>query len=416
MQLRGETLTTSCVALALAVFCLMLTPAKVLAHGDEVHDEEETEEVQPKKLKPRRLPRNFSIDEDTLERPSSSSSPSRVSGGFFITQDLSLISDDGLSPQVSSRVSSTRVSTTKHTPGDKHKASDGHDHHHAIVSRCPTATRCHAGEDHSVATPDSGGGSGTTTSGFAPVFNFKMGYRVGDALSFSLNVFADTVSGARDPGLGVHYIFPIATQLSGLVSLSATVPLTQASRDNAKFTTVTGSLITLYQSGSFYGGVGGFVSGSAYGDSQAAPVQGAATSRSVIRKGADPSGSTNHTHDEKQSQTQSAQQTSLVNRELVRTGGFLYLGTALTKGLSLTASAGLGSIYREEGDLGWVTDVTVARLAYGTGGLQGSVAFSLLSDSRGTDGLSAPSQPFLGFRLQYLFGEQSTIGIISNAQ
>lgn len=328
--------------------------------------------------------------------------------GFFVSLDVPMI---GNSEEPIASTAQNQSGTVHHA-GDQHKALDGHDHHHGVLAFvCPTGSRCHGGEDHSAPTPDSSAGQGGSSSVLTPIATVKAGYAFSKVLSLGVNVSTDFSSGVKDPTFGPSLLFPIADRYQGIFSILASAPLSGYSRDNGKITTLTGSLNTLYSSDDGFFAGGGFqVSGSFYGNASnntSSSMNNTNTKSAIRYHNEPPTPSTNHTET-----TQAAQLQVLNPQELVRTGGSLFTGLMLTDRISANISLGLGTTYKDDQSFGWLTDITVARLGYSASGFTGGVAFSFLSDSKGTEAITFPSEPFIGLKIQYVFGALSTLGIV----
>lgn len=354
--------------------------------------------------------------EDSYSRRETRNRPSKnpFAVGFFVSFDLPMItnSEDALSTTTNTQ------SGTVHHSGDQHKALDGHDHHHGIIGRsavfrCPSGSRCHGGEDHSAPTQDGSGQNGASSSVLTPVATVKSGYAFSREVSLGLNVSTDFSSGLKDPTVGPSLLFPIGSRYKGMLSLLAAIPLSSTSRENAKITTLTGSINTLYHShDGFFAGGGLLVAGSFYGSADSNPSSPTSSSRSAVRYHNGEMPSQTHTETE-QTNALHAEGVGVSNPlELVRTGGSLFTGLMLSDRVSANLSLGIGTTYKDDQSFGWLSDVTVARLGYSLDGFTGAVAFSFLSDPKGSETIPFPSEPFIGLKIQYIFGALSTLGIV----
>lgn len=308
----------------------------------------------------------------------------RFAFGLYLTQDFSLLSDS--LPSGSTQKAASQSSTNE----------DGHAHRHALSFQ-----PLHGGEDHSV--PLTGDvPSGANSSAFSPVLNVKGGYELVGNLAAVLNVGVEFTNGVRDPSLGLFYQFPIADRLAAIVGVQASVPLSKTSQTNDKITTLTGSVTTLYQANRFFAGVGGSIAGSFYRQTAGTSTSHEHSATGVVRPAVAASTAS----------PTAAQAAATQAVDLFSSNGSFFLGVVLTNEISLSTNAGLTGIYREDKTFNYVTDATLARLAYSSSGFMGSVAFSFLSDPKYRDAIYLPDQPYLGLKIQYVFGRPSTLGVI----
>lgn len=370
-----------------------------LAFSDEDYsDDDYLQDSSPSDVEKVRVlrPRSLASTSDPsfrTARYSSSNEPSRFSFGVFVGWDLSVSASDQL----------------QETQGSNHVEGDGHEHGllgRGVTSKCPLGTRCHAGEDHSVSILD---GSGGVSGGSLPVITLKGGYRLTQGLSLSASIPIDLAGGVRDLAIGPNLSFRLSPSFLANLSLTATAPISTASREEGKLTTITLALNTLWLSrgGKYFAGAGLYGSGIVY---RPGPEGTASTSRGVAKIRAHIETQSGQDHDEHDG-TELLSSTSGIG-ELVRTGVSTYAGLSLTDNLSANVSFGAGTVYLTEGPLNFVTDATLARVAYSSSGFMGAVGFSLLSDPKGTPNFTLPTQPYVGFKLQYVFGRLSTLGIV----
>ena len=368
--------------LALSSVACLLWATAAHAHGGETHAP--TRPVSRRSGNTRPLPVRRAPAEPVRESPVST-----VSVGLVLSQEFSL-------------------ATVAPTPGLQGAPDNHPGHTHAVIAACPPPARCHAGEDHS------GGAAGAPESiganGGGPSLGVKVGLALTPAIAVLVGAGAGLSSGLADLTLGLSFYSSLTNSLGGILVLSASAPTSTASRDKAKVTTLAGSLTAMYQAGSFFIGGGGGISGSIYGDlpRASAPAQPISTRyhgnepHAPVTPPATAPGTTRGTA-----------QTSA--RELLRGGGNGFLGVMLTDNFSATASAGLSRFMNEDDSTGWSTDATPLRLAFTSGGLQAAAAFSLISAPEESQNPALPTQPFLGLRLQYIFGTLSNLGILPMA-
>lgn len=278
-------------------------------------------------------------------------------------------------------------SSTTPAPGTAapQPANDGHNHTHARGALdVDTVPVSHAGEDHSAPPPsDPGGlgGGGSTT--FSPVVTVKGGYRMLDDVALVLSVPAQVNTGLRDPSVGAFYHSVFTHELGAMFGLQAFAPLSTASQNANKMTALAASATTLYESGRFFGGVGGSLGPTFYNGAPRTPAAATTTPAAAS------------------------------TRELFTTNLNAYAGIAFARRWSVSAAGNLTGFYREDRNFAWMTDLTLARLAYTQGGFLGALGYTLVSGTPTAGSLPAPSQSMVGFRLQYVFGSQTTLGVLA---
>lgn len=257
----------------------------------------------------------------------------------------------------------------------------------------------------------------------ATVLNARAGYQLTDVASLYVNLGGSFQRGIMDPALGVAFRFPFSRQVSGILSLQGTLPLSSYSRDVSRITTLTGSAGPVYYAspsgGLFLGGIG-FLSYSFYRsdsgtngmpqNNMSGDMGGMSGNTGGMGKMAMGPMPTN------QSSPMTMTGMDMNTREIMRSGGNAFLGYQFNPSIGVNTGAGISASYRDDDTTMWMLDVTVARATYSFDSLQASATFSLMSDHMKNEGmLGPPNLPFIGFRLQYVFGNEATLGGATNS-
>lgn len=231
------------------------------------------------------------------------------------------------------------------------------------------------------------------------------GYQLSRVTSLTVAALTDFQQGFGDPTLGVSFNFPLTRGLMGMASFEAAAPLSTISRDNSKITTLIISAGPMYHKYGYSLSLMGFGTYSFYrsDDDPMARPQSGGMDDMPMGKMATPGGSMG-------SMMNMSGMSGMNSRELMRHGGMVSFGYPIVRNLMGATSASLLASYREDESISWMTDATLLRLSYLWEGFAGSLGFSFMSDMKNDQTITAPTQPFIGFRLQYVFGDHMTLG------
>lgn len=225
-----------------------------------------------------------------------------------------------------------------------------------------------------------------------PVLEARVGYGLAPQLAGFVFGGADTNVGANDPGLGLSYHFPVATSFSVLGTLTGTFPVSTASRDTGRSTTIEGAAQPVFTSrGWFVGATASFAFHALSSTGSSTAEEDSSFSAFTPR-------------------TQSSSLTATADRAQTSTRGSFFAGYDVTESFSASLGAGVESQYLDSGFFSWTTDATLARLSVAGAGLTASASFGLVSPAT-TQSPTLPDQPVMGLRLQYVFGETDSLGL-----
>lgn len=265
------------------------------------------------------------------------------------------------------------------------------------------------GESATAETPTSGASG---TSALLPLLQIRAGVDLSRSISLIALGSVNFQSGLLDPALGLAYQFPLGSDVSAVASLTGSVPVLVESREAGRLTTITGSAGPLWRKKQFFIGGSITVAGSLYGT--ATPPETLGTDRGAAFAAATQPTTPKSKLQVEPVATEATTDSAAPNfdgNELFRGGGELYAGWAFARQVSGNIAFSTTGIGRDNGaDPQWITQASLVRITYEKGGLRASGAFNLVSDPD-TVSVGVPSRPSVGFRLQYVFGSQASLGV-----
>lgn len=248
------------------------------------------------------------------------------------------------------------------------------------------------------------GGSGEESSsdakpGLAPFIGARMAYQVTGTYTANLTAGYFTNTGLADPTAGVGAMLPLSSRMMGNASLNAAAPLSEASRDSYKTTTVTATAGPTYRQGRWVGTMTALAAMSWYSktiivEEQPAAFRSESSSSLHLLDGDDghDSGGGASSFPEESEGTG--------DREFNRYGARASAGYKLLRALRLDTGLGLAMVTHQFGPSTWVTDATIGQVTYTWTDYSGFIGLGLRKEDRS---ISAPSEPTIGAGVEYVF-------------
>lgn len=320
--------------------------------------------------------------------------PSRFTLGLFLTQNLGLYSMNPQQPMSAPPTQPTPTGTTPGTgngggqmPGMPGMSGMNMSAARSIVSGTPSSAMSSMNMNQMGLTPMM-----STMMSTALTANAKGAYALSSWANLTVNVLADTDNVLGDPTAGIGFHFPLTDFSSGMASVEFAAPASTSSQNLSRITTIIVSAGPMYMNSGYSFGLMGHGAYTFYSNSSNANQMG------MGGMGQNMGGSMS---------TMGMPQMAMTNsRPLMEHGGMLYLGYPIWgDNLRGFTSAGLNAVYSEDRSIAWMSDATVLRITYNFGDLGLGTSFSLLSDMNNQFFL--PNRPFLGLRLDYVFGDRS---------
>ncbi len=270
--------------------------------------------------------------------------------------------------------------------------------------------------DSGAAAPASGGassgGGSTAAPAFDPTFTARGDYAFTKKMGLGLSIGFGISSGVLDPELGPTLKLPFGPKLSVNSALTATIPVSKASRDMYKTTTIKVTSGPTYTSGKISLGVSAIVAYAWYSKTvivddapatKAASLQrpersarpglllhGGADDGDAGGAGAPPAGFNGPSGDNLASS----------DREFSRYGLRSNFGYQFAKRFRSDSSLGAAMINHQFGASTWSTDATIAQISFSVANLTAYLAFAV---SKSTPSPALPTDPNVSVGAGYLF-------------
>lgn len=311
----------------------------------------------------------------------------------------------GHSQEHSSWILGAGVSVTKGLGGGESSSGEsGGDHsgHSHLTGSAPSDDSYSLGEGHS----HDGGESGAegSSSAVEPLFSAIVGYRISSNVAASLNLALGTSSGIGDPVLSGEFRMPKLGKIGSTFIPSISAPLSEASKDSYKTTTVSASWNPSLRLGkALYSGTIGLAK-SYY--SKTVIVEEEAAGRRMNLSATSPAfammqDDDGHDHDHDDGEIhEDGEDLGTGDREFDRYSASFSGNYRLAKMLLASGGFGLALVTKQFGPSQIESTLTVAKATYLLGSLATSASFGLSSSD---ESFKTPSSPFVSLSVFYSY-------------